>query len=590
MAAKSILEVDVKDAAFKEFTALFEKYQGQLNKMPGTWGDINNQTEKQSSIFQSIDKTLKHISEQIDKATTNQKRLHSVTQSTSLAMGSVARHTASIAANILSATGSLLKWASIGVGAGLLGAGGGLWGIDRLAGSAGNMRRQSKGAGVTAAELQAATVSFGKYVDVESQLQRINEARNDVSKRGALAAAGLGSPAMQGMSNTDFQANALKTARNTFINSGGTRQGAEAHGLLELFSFEELTRLKNTTEDEIDANVKEYQSRKKMLDVSDKTLKGWQDLTIQLDMAGNTIKNVLIEKLAPLSGPLSKLSESFATALGTILGDDRMAGWIDDLGNSIMKFAKYMTTDEFSNNVKTLMQAVGEVADALLLLARIITHPLDSLPGGASKLGRTAMATGVPDQTNGAKGRSVSGTWGSAGGWGVNPNEMGSWDAPAKSGSSSPRNNPGNLRSWGNMPTSGGFAVFPSTESGLSAMGKQLQLYGKRGNDTIAGIISKYAPSSENNTQAYIDDVSKRTGFAPNQHLDLNDQAVLSKLMSAMTKHENNKTNYSPDQIKQVLGGSGGQSTAAAKPNATVIKVENNTGGNAVVSFAAMAH
>jgi hypothetical protein len=46
-------------------------------------------------------------------------------------------------------------------------------------------------------------------------------------------------------------------------------------------------------------------------------------------------------------------------------------------------------------------------------------------------------------------------------------------------------------------------------------MARQLMLYGDRGNNTPGGIIHTYAPSSENNTRAYIDDVTSRTGMEP---------------------------------------------------------------------------
>ena len=38
MAARSVLAIDVDDKAFKEFKALFDKYQEQLKKLPGAWG------------------------------------------------------------------------------------------------------------------------------------------------------------------------------------------------------------------------------------------------------------------------------------------------------------------------------------------------------------------------------------------------------------------------------------------------------------------------------------------------------------------------------------------------------------------------
>lgn len=111
-------------------------------------------------------------------------------------------------------------------------------------------------------------------------------------------------------------------------------------------------------------------------------------------------------------------------------------------------------------------------------------------------------------------------------------------------------NNPGNLRAAPNaVDNDGSFPVFSSANDGLAAMSRQLQLYGGRGNNTPYGIIHTYAPSSENNTQAYINAVTKDTGFGTHDKLNLNDPAVLKRLMTAMIRHENGSQPYSEADI-----------------------------------------
>lgn len=111
-------------------------------------------------------------------------------------------------------------------------------------------------------------------------------------------------------------------------------------------------------------------------------------------------------------------------------------------------------------------------------------------------------------------------------------------------------NNPGNLRSAPNANgRNGGFSTFGSSQDGLSAMARQLMLFGDRGNNTLDSVINTYAPGFENNTGAYINAVSGATGFSPGQQLDLHDPATLKTLMSAMIKHENGTQPYSEDDI-----------------------------------------
>ncbi|WP_244582557.1 lytic transglycosylase domain-containing protein [Escherichia coli] len=122
------------------------------------------------------------------------------------------------------------------------------------------------------------------------------------------------------------------------------------------------------------------------------------------------------------------------------------------------------------------------------------------------------------------------------------------------SGEQQPRgirnNNPGNLRAARNASGSdGAFVTFNSPGDGVSALARQLRLYGARGVNTVEGIIGKYAPPTENNTAAYIRSVSDMTGFSAGQKLDLDDPSVLAKLIPAIIRHENGVQPYSPDLI-----------------------------------------
>lgn len=82
------------------------------------------------------------------------------------------------------------------------------------------------------------------------------------------------------------------------------------------------------------------------------------------------------------------------------------------------------------------------------------------------------------------------------------------------------RNNPGNLRTWGSLPTAGGFAVFPTCEAGWAALRSQVQRNIDRGL-TIeeffggkAGVYPGYAPAADaNQPYVYAANVSGWTGI-----------------------------------------------------------------------------
>ncbi|MDU3934375.1 MAG: hypothetical protein E7G96_13430 [Serratia liquefaciens] len=118
-------------------------------------------------------------------------------------------------------------------------------------------------------------------------------------------------------------------------------------------------------------------------------------------------------------------------------------------------------------------------------------------------------------------------------------------------------NNPGNLRAAPNATgRNGGFVTFETPEDGLAALSRQLMLFGDRGKNKLNSMIPTYAPSSENNTQAYIEAVAKQTGFNPSEQLDLHSPGVLEKLIPAIIKHENGAQPYTADEISKGINDS----------------------------------
>lgn len=112
-------------------------------------------------------------------------------------------------------------------------------------------------------------------------------------------------------------------------------------------------------------------------------------------------------------------------------------------------------------------------------------------------------------------------------------------------------NNLGNLRvskdQWeGAVGDDGAFVIFDSPESGVRALAKNLQSYGRQGYDSIEKIINRWAPPNENDTQSYINSVVAATGIPATQSLDLSDPDILSSLAQAIGYHETG-SRYDPE-------------------------------------------
>jgi len=101
--------------------------------------------------------------------------------------------------------------------------------------------------------------------------------------------------------------------------------------------------------------------------------------------------------------------------------------------------------------------------------------------------------------------------------------------------------NVGNLRPAGQ---STGFQQPSSYEEGIKAMDTQLGIYGQKHKiNTLRGIISRYAPSSENDTESYINFVAQRTGLKPDQEIDLSNPVVRHVISGPMILMEKGNKN-----------------------------------------------
>ena len=114
-------------------------------------------------------------------------------------------------------------------------------------------------------------------------------------------------------------------------------------------------------------------------------------------------------------------------------------------------------------------------------------------------------------------------------------------------------NNPGNIRltfdSVGNkiivyegeiLGSNNSFRTFESMAYGYRAIFSLLTHYvNTEGLNTIRKIISTYAPSSENDTESYINEISGLTNIGPDDIIDITDTDFFQQLVAAMSYQEN---------------------------------------------------
>lgn len=109
--------------------------------------------------------------------------------------------------------------------------------------------------------------------------------------------------------------------------------------------------------------------------------------------------------------------------------------------------------------------------------------------------------------------------------------------------------NPGNIRrgptAWvgeSTLQDDPDFLRFDKPEYGLRALMKILITYQSKDEvEHVQGMISRWAPPEENDTEAYIKDVAAHVGVKPLDYIDVEVPENLIRLAQAITYHENGK-------------------------------------------------
>ncbi|HDM8351436.1 TPA: hypothetical protein P0N83_004474 [Yersinia enterocolitica] len=602
MAAKSIIDIDVNDDKFQSFMEKFNEYQAALDDLPEAWrgvaqgiGDTEKETAKARSELEGVAKSfsdgaaailsinsgLDRLNDSLDKANKNQSGFNKNAGSAKKFLSGATKDAKSLAGHIKDATTSLISWTSIlGLFSGLIGAGG-LFGINRLASGVASQRFTTLGLGTTSGGLDSTAINYQRALsNPTGTLGAIRDSQLDLSKRWQFQAMGINNPDQD---PAKLLPQMIRNARDIFVKNGSNLQGAEAHGLTNFFTLDDLNRFKNMSDAEIDSMEKQSQKDAVRLQLTDQQLKQWQDFNVQLDLSNRSIRNAFVTGLAPLAPSIGKLSDAVSGAIDTFLQSPELGKWIDGLSQGIQKFGNYLASPQFKSDVDDFMSKVERMGTLIGNVVDWILGKTDSagitasITSGSSILNAKPVTNPQTGQTYTPGGEDDPHVWGWLKGvkrffstGDVKPIDSAPADVTAKGRTIADRfNNPGNLRwaeGYGTHNTkSGKFAVFPTLDEGVLAATKQLQIYGSKGINNVKDIVNKWAPSNENDTAAYIRHVVKSTKFSENEKLNLNDPAVLAKLISAMATKE----------------GAGSRVTEGA-----VIQIYNNTGGNAIVNSA----
>ena len=263
-----------------------------------------------------------------------------------------------------------------------------------------------------------------------------------------------------------------------------------------------------------------YDEQYKLSGVTEENTKNAQKLQQQwaeTSQAFSKAKNALMDELAPALSATLKVGESFFE--GFVSADKKLDGFLSQL---TLIGGAALTLEGSLASLKIVGISVGEGLTAafskLFGAAALLFHSEGLNKGEDAEVAKIHAAQ---DQASGKS-----------------ENKSGAAAVPRNMRN----NNPGNIeygdfaKKHGATSSDGRFAVFPDLKTGQDAMASLLMNYAKDGNNTISKIVGKWSPAGENgaaNTNAYIADVSKKTGIDPNKPLSMGEIGAVQQAMSA---------------------------------------------------------
>lgn len=372
--AKTVnLTVKVDDTQFKQFIQNFNAFAAQMK-------NINSQ-------FTQIQNTIQRTTQRSQILVATMNTMLNVAKSISSVVGRVTRH--------------FFSWhALIGAIGGLLGMGGGLFGIDRLASSIMQKRRQVLGLGGDYGRTQATQV-FGKSLmeDPGNVLKNIRYGLGGSSEQlGALVSMGI--PFGTKMKPEEVLPKILQFLQEKVK---GAKEGTELavtgayHPEALGITPDVLVRLRTMSTQELKDLEEQIKAHAKEFSLSEKAQKAWSDLEIQFKAAKAALETAFGEKLADLSKPLGELSDNLVKLVKTLLDMPivekmikQLTTWIEQLNTYLQSNNLEADLKKFSDKVESWLPVLTDLKDALVGFANVVRSiyrflfPIGMTPRGSA--------------------------------------------------------------------------------------------------------------------------------------------------------------------------------------------------------------
>lgn len=380
MAIKSQIDIDVNSGDLKSISALFGKYKQEAKQTAMLMGRVEQALKTSKKISVDLSNGINiHLGE-LEKLSIWHKTFNSAGQLTSNTFKNLSSSTRAVADNLARSALSLFNIIALtGTIAGLVGLGGGLFGLDQMAYGVTNRRRSNLGLGVNYGAANAFGVNFGRFGDANAMLGNVSTGLYDYTNPAytAFLASGLDQSKLQNNDAAQVSLDILKKLPEMFA---GTPEGmigskAEALGLTQIMSVKEIVAYLHASPEERRSQIANYEKDKRTLNLSKESQLKWANFSTTLTRAGIKIETIFADKLTPLAIPLTKLSQNMLKVIDAFSKSPVIGNWLEKAATGVENFGKYIGSPEFKNDMNSFLggiEAMMPVVKKILEIAGLV--------------------------------------------------------------------------------------------------------------------------------------------------------------------------------------------------------------------------
>lgn len=369
---KSILEIEVNDAAFKRFQELFQAYSDELKEMPESWRALNaamgdSGKELSAGALSAKDALAVAaaqagiISEALRDAVKAQNDLGAATKTSAKGMGSLAKAAGEVGAAIEFVGGWIVKIAAFtGIG-GLLGG----FGFADLAASAMKQSRTAGEVGLTPGQYKSWVLNMQPFQGPEdvSAAERALTSLGSYGPLSVLFGKNAGANMQPGDLATKALIQTLKALQGVPRHMWAAQPAYQAYkalGFNESDVFYGMTRPGSIAQ--LQANLAQSHRDISKFEISSPTELAMENFTKNLQKAGASIETALINKLVPLAPILQNLTTDVSNAILAFIKSGDMTKTVNLLIEGLKKMDHFLTTvdwDKVGNEINALADKLG---------------------------------------------------------------------------------------------------------------------------------------------------------------------------------------------------------------------------------------